>query len=174
PIIARTHPIFKAEKTNGKELGIRTRLNTEDSRAAYERISSIDSGSTEVSPRSVFTSTGKKHRTAAIVTFDHGLRIPNHAFVIGANAMIGTAFAAIMYGISASPKGRQRARARALTKAALLPRTNPPNASLNVIHAPSASCARSSQSARITSENLGTRKLWTCKASGRSHCQATM
>ena len=57
----------------------------------------------------MFTSTGKKQSTAAIVIFDHGLRTPNHAFVIGAKAMIGIAFAAIMYGISALPSGRQRA-----------------------------------------------------------------
>ncbi len=86
----------------------------------------------------MFTRTGKKQSTAAIVIFDHGLRIPNHAFVIGANAMIGIAFAAIMYGIKASPNGRHRARTSAATKAAALPITNPPNASLNVIHAASA------------------------------------
>jgi hypothetical protein len=68
--------------------------------------------------------------------------IPNHAFVIGANAMIGIAFAAIMYGIRASPNGRQRARTRAQRKARLLPMTNPPNASLKVIHAPSAMSLR--------------------------------
>jgi hypothetical protein len=39
-------------------------------------MSSIDSGSTDVSPRSVFTRTGKKQRTAAIVTFDHGTQQP--------------------------------------------------------------------------------------------------
>ena len=74
-----------------------------------DRISSIDSGRTDVSPRRVFTSTGKKQSTAVIVIFDHELRMPNHAFVIGAKAMIGTALAAIMYGISAFPNGRQRA-----------------------------------------------------------------
>ena len=41
--------------------------------------------------------------------FDHGLSRPNHAFVIGAKAMIGIALAAIMYGIRALPSGRQRA-----------------------------------------------------------------
>ncbi len=123
---------------------MRTRRKTSRSGAAYERISSIDSGSTDVSPRSVFTSTGKKHRTAAIVIFDQGLRSPNHAFVIGANAMIGTAFAAIMYGISALPNGRQRARTSAATIAAPLPSTKPPTASLSVIHAPRRSRSRSS------------------------------
>jgi hypothetical protein len=43
----------------------------------------------------MFTSTGKKHRTAAIAIFESGFRTPNHWFVIGAKAMIGTAFAAI-------------------------------------------------------------------------------
>ena len=92
----------------------------------------------------MFTSTGKKHRTAAIVTFDQGLRSPNHAFVIGANAMIGTAFAAIMYGIRALPNGRQRARTSAAMIAAPLPSTKPPTASLRVIHAPRRSRSRSS------------------------------
>jgi hypothetical protein len=43
----------------------------------------------------VFTSTGKKQMTAAIAIFEDGERIPNQLFVIGAKAMIGTAFAAI-------------------------------------------------------------------------------
>ena len=76
-------------------------------------MSSSDSGRTEVSPRRVLTSTGKKQSTAAMTIFDHGLRIPNQAFVIGAKATIGTAFAAIRYGMSALPSGRQRARASA-------------------------------------------------------------
>src|SRR5688572_33314215 len=92
-------------------------------------MSSSDSGRTEVRPRRVFTSTGKKHSTAAITTFDHGESVPNHALVIGANATIGTAFAAIMYGMSAFPSGRQRASTRASTNATEHPRTNPPKAS---------------------------------------------
>ena len=44
--------------------------------------------------------------------------MPNQAFVIGAKAMIGTAFAAIAYGISASPSRRQRASTSATTIAA--------------------------------------------------------
>ena len=59
PIIARTLPTFKAVKTNGSEFGIRTRRKTARWGAAYDRISSIDSGFTDVSPRSVFTRTGK-------------------------------------------------------------------------------------------------------------------
>ena len=82
------------------------------------------------------TSTGKKQSAAAITIFDHGLSVPNHALVIGANAMIGIAFAAIMYGISAFPSGRQRASASAETIATRVPSTRPPSASLNVIQAP--------------------------------------
>src|SRR5262245_46880472 len=66
PIIASTDAIFKAEKTNGRLLGIRTRRNTTRWGTAYERINSSDSGRTDVSPRSVFTRTGKKQSTAAI------------------------------------------------------------------------------------------------------------
>src|SRR4026207_1 len=95
PIMASTLATFKPEKTNGSEFGIRTRLNVEASLAAYERISSMDSGRTEVRPRSELTSTGKKHRTAAIAILECGENVPNQALVIGAKAMIGTAFAAI-------------------------------------------------------------------------------
>ncbi len=54
------------------------------------------------------------HREEAEHGGDHDLRAlrqaaENHWFVIGAKAMIGIAFAAIAYGISAVPSGRQRA-----------------------------------------------------------------
>ena len=74
---------------------MRTRRKTSTSLAAYERMSSMDSGRTDVRPRRVFTRTGKKQRMAAIAIFECGFRTPNHAFMIGANAMIGTALAAI-------------------------------------------------------------------------------
>src|SRR5215207_7643406 len=96
PIIARTVATFKAENRYGSEFGMRTRRKISTSPAAYDRISSICAGRTEVSPRSMFTSTGKKQRTAAIAIFDHGESSPNQLFVIGAKAMIGIAFAAIM------------------------------------------------------------------------------
>src|SRR5262245_32057932 len=95
PIIASTVAIFKAEKMNGSAFGIRTRLKISHSPHAYERISSIELGRTDVRPRSVFTKTGKKQSTAAITIFESGLRAPNQLFVIGAKAMIGIAFAAI-------------------------------------------------------------------------------
>src|SRR5215212_1736093 len=104
--MASTVAIFNAEKRYGSEFGIRTRRKISTSPAAYDRISSIDDGRTLVNPRSVFTSTGKKQSTAAITIFDSGFRRPNQLFVIGANAMIGIAFAAIMYGISAPPSRR--------------------------------------------------------------------
>jgi hypothetical protein len=58
-------------------------------------MSSIDWGCTDVRPRSVFTRTGKKQRTAAIAIFDPFENGSNQAFMIGAKAMIGIAFAAI-------------------------------------------------------------------------------
>src|SRR5207253_5893838 len=97
-------------------------------------MSSIDDGRTDVRPRSVFTSTGKKQSTAAIAIFDDLLSGENHAFVIGAKAMIGTAFAAIAYGISALPSGRQRATIIARMTAAPQPIAKPPSASWNVNH----------------------------------------
>src|SRR5437016_169043 len=99
PIIASTLDTLSAVKTYGSAFGMRTRRKISSSPAAYERISSIDDGRTDVSPRSVFTSTGKKQSTAAIAIFDDLSSGENHAFVIGAKAMIGTAFAAIAYGI---------------------------------------------------------------------------
>ena len=86
---------FKAEKMYGSELGIRTRRNVPPHFAAYERMSSIDDGCTDVSPRRVFTRTGKKQSTAAMTIFEAGFSRPNQLFVIGANAMIGIALAAI-------------------------------------------------------------------------------
>ena len=80
-------------------------------------------------PRSVFTITGKKQRMAAIAIFELLLNGENQAFAIGANAMIGTAFAAIAYGISARPRTRNRARSSAATIAAAEPIANPPRAS---------------------------------------------
>src|SRR5438046_499137 len=132
PIIARTVATFSPVKMNGRADGMRTRRKMSTSPAAYERISSIDSGRTEVRPRRVVTSTGKKQRTPAIAHLECGLRTPNHAFVIGAKAMIGMAFAATAYGMSASPTRRQRAKTSATRIAAEQPVTKPPSASLNV------------------------------------------
>src|SRR5213078_3512422 len=95
PIIASTLATFSDVKMYGRAVGIRTRRKISSSPAAYERMSSIDDGRTDVKPRSVFTSTGKKQSTAAIAIFDDLLSGENQAFVIGAKAMIGTAFAAI-------------------------------------------------------------------------------
>ena len=55
----------------------------------------------------MFTITGKKTRIAAIAIFDVFSSGPNHWFVIGAKAMIGTAFAAIANGISARPSAAE-------------------------------------------------------------------
>ena len=57
----------------------------------------------------MFTITGKKQSTPAIAIFECGESGSNQALKIGANAMIGTAFAAIAIGISAVPTARKRA-----------------------------------------------------------------
>src|SRR6266496_3357776 len=87
PIIERTVAIFSAVNTKGSAVGTRTRRKMSISPAAYERMSSIDAGRTDVNPRMVFTKTGKKHRTAAIAIFDVLSKGENQALVIGANAM---------------------------------------------------------------------------------------
>ena len=78
----------------GSAFGIRTRRNSANLPAAYDRISSIDDGWTEVSPRSVLIITGKKQSTEAIAIFEKGFSKPNQLFMIGANAMMGIALAA--------------------------------------------------------------------------------
>src|SRR5437763_16978113 len=109
PIIESTVAILSAVKTNGRAVGTRTRRKISIWLAAYECMSSSDSGRTEVRPRRVFTSTGKKQRTAAIAIFELFENGENHASAIGAKAMIGKAFAAIAYGMRATPSLRQRA-----------------------------------------------------------------
>src|SRR6476646_4893247 len=101
PIIASTVATFNAAKTNGSAVGIRTRRKISSSPAAYERISSTWDGRTEVRPRSVLTMTGKKQRTAAVAIRGVSESGSNQALKIGANAMIGIAFAAIAIGMSA-------------------------------------------------------------------------
>ena len=86
--------------------------------AAYERISSIGEGRTEVSPRSVFTSTGKKQSTASDRHLRALLERPNHAFAIGAKAMIGIALAAIAIR---HQRRRRARRQRASTSATTIP-----------------------------------------------------
>src|SRR5436305_12966489 len=101
PIIARTVATFNAENTNGNAVGTRTRRKISSSLAAYDRIRSICAGRTEVSPRSVFTSTGKKQRTPAVAIRGAGESGSNQALKIGENAMIGIAVAALAIGMSA-------------------------------------------------------------------------
>ena len=80
----------------------------------------------------MFTITGKKTRIATIAIFDVFESGPNHWFVIGANAMIGTALAAIANGSSALPRLRKRARTIAARTASEQPITKPPSASEKV------------------------------------------
>src|SRR3954449_13305343 len=114
PIMASTVPTFSAENRYGSEFGSRTRRKMVYSEAAYERISSIDDGRTEVRPLAVFTMTGKNTRIAAMAIFEVFSSGPNHWLVIGANAMMGTALAAMANGINAPPSRRKRAITTAL------------------------------------------------------------
>src|SRR5436190_24033939 len=145
PIIARTVAILRAVKMKGSAVGKRTRRKIATSPAAYDLMSSIDAGRTEVRPRTVLTKTGKKQRTAAIAIFDVLPNGPNHAFVIGAKAMIGTALAAIAYGISARPRRCQRASTIATRIPSPQPIAQPPSASWNVNQPPWRSSLRLSQ-----------------------------
>src|SRR6266508_2876107 len=131
-IIESTAATFRPVNMNGSEFGIRTWRKTETSPAAYERMSSIDRGFTDVRPRKVLTITGKKQSTAAIAIFETWFSRPNQLLVIGAKAMIGTAFAAIAKGISAAPTPRKRASRSAARTPRPEPIAKPPAASLKV------------------------------------------
>src|SRR4051794_12633832 len=132
PIMARTVATLSAENRYGSAFGNRTRPKIVTSEAAYERISSIDDGRTDVSPLVVLTITGKNTRIAAMAIFEVFSSGPNHWLVIGANAMIGTALAAMANGISARPSRRKRAITTAVRTPSRLPATQPPNASEKV------------------------------------------
>src|SRR6185503_19627669 len=128
----RTLATFKDVKTNGSAVGTRTWRQIAKPEAAYDRISSIWRGLALCNPRSVFTITGRKHRTAAMAIFELGDSGLNQLFRIGANAMIGMAFAATASGISAEPSVRKREMTVAAAMPAIEPIANPPSASLNV------------------------------------------
>src|SRR4029450_9629975 len=89
PIMESTVAIFRPVKSSGSAVGIRTRRKMSVAPAAYERISSIEAGRTDVSPRSVFTKTGKKHSTAAIAIFEVLPNGPNNGVGVGQRAGAG-------------------------------------------------------------------------------------
>ena len=102
----------------------------------------------------MFTKTGKKQSTAAIAIFDVLPNGPNHAFVIGAKAMIGIALAAIAYGWSARPSRRQRASTSATRIPSPQPISQPPSASWNVNQPPWSSSPRLSQKLPAIADRL--------------------
>src|SRR5687768_10674930 len=132
PIRASVEPTLSAVKKYGSAFGTRTRHRMDQSDAAYERMSSSAAGSTEVSPRVTFTTTGKNTRTATIIILDSGLRTPNQLFMSGANAMIGTALAPIAIGSRSSRAVTNRAVNPATTTPATVPIARPPSASKSV------------------------------------------
>ena len=119
-------------KTYGSAVGTRTRRQISRSLQAYERISSIWRGLALCRPRIVFTITGRKQSTAAIAIFECGESGSNQTSKIGANAMIGTAFAAIAIGINAVPTVLKRPITVAASIPSSEPIAKPPSASLNV------------------------------------------
>ena len=121
---------FIAVKKYGSAFGIRTFRRICHSLAAVDRISSRAAGSTWTSPRVTLAMTGKNTRTAAIIIFASGFSSPNQLFMIGAKAMIGTAFAATASGSSTPRAVAQRAVAKATTTPAAVPIASPPRASI--------------------------------------------
>ena len=95
----------------------------------------------------MFTITGKKQRTPAIAIFECGESGLNQTLKIGANAMIGTAFAAIASGRSAAPTAGSAPMNVAKTIPSSDPTTKPPSASLNVYQPAGQSVWRSFQNA---------------------------
>src|SRR6266850_7979492 len=110
---------FSAVKKYGSAFGTRSFAKTATSLEAYDRMSSSAEASTRVRPRTVLIMIGKKTNTATTIIFESGFRIPNQLFMIGANAMIGTEFAAMAKGSSARLATVQRAVEKATASAAV-------------------------------------------------------
>ena len=146
------------------------------SAAAPRRSASARStpGCTDVSPRSVFTSTGKKQRTAAITIFDHGLSMPNQAFVIGANAIDRNRVRRDQVRHQRVPERAPAGEDERRDDRDAAAEDEPAERLLEGDPAPPSPARRdSSQSALSTSESRGRRKRLTPRTSGKSHCQAT-
>src|SRR5262249_54329455 len=159
PIIDRTAAIFSPVNMKGSELGMRTRRNVSSSPPPYERISSIEDGCTDVSPRRALIIVGKKQSTGGMTICETGLIRPNQLLVIGANAMIGTALAAIASGMRAVPTVRNRASSSAARTPRLAPIANPPSASLSVYRPACHRAPLLSQNDFAMSDGLGRRNV---------------
>ena len=141
PIIASTLATLSAVNTKGSAAGTRTRRQISSSEAAYERMSSTWRGLALCRPRIVFTITGRKQGTAEIAIFECGESGLNQTPKIGANATIGTAFAAIATGMKAFPKVRNRPTTSRPSIPSPDPIAKPPSASLNVYQPAGPGCA---------------------------------
>ena len=151
---------FTAVKMYGSAFGTRTLAKTARSLAAYERMSSSEVWSTSVSPRSVLIMMGKNTSTATTIIFESGFRMPNQLFMIGANAMIGTEFAAIAIGSSARLAVAHRAVAKANASAATPPMSRPPTASTSVFRPTVISSSNRSANAAAIALGRGRRNCW--------------
>src|SRR5581483_10108399 len=99
----------------------------------------------------------------------------NQAPKIGANAMIGTAFAAMKIGISALPTVRKRLTIVAATIPRPEPIAKPPSASLNVYQPAGQSEWRCVQNTLTIVLGFGSRNCCTCSARvSPSHVPTTM
>ena len=108
----------------------------------------------------MFTITGRKQRTPEIAIFECGESGLNHTLKIGANAMIGMAFAAIAIGISAVPTILKRLTNVATAMPKSDPITKPPSASWNVVQPAGQSVWRSFQKLETIAVGFGSRNCW--------------
>jgi len=160
PISESVALTLNAVKMYGSAFGTRTFAKMASSLAAYDRMSSRDAWSTSVSPRSVLIMIGKNTRTATTIIFESGFRIPNQLFMTGANAMIGTEFAAIANGSRERLAVAQRAVANATTSAATPPIRRPPTASTRVFRPTVTSSSKCSTKAAAIELGGGNRNCW--------------
>src|SRR5258708_35235775 len=133
-MILRLVLIFSPLKIKGNAAGKRNLRKISNSLAASDRINSSEAGSTEVSPRTVLIIVGKKVRIATMMILDVGLTIPNHAFVMGAKAIIGMELTAIAYGKTVLLNPAKRAEIRPNTTPAPQPMPKPHRTFWNVNH----------------------------------------
>src|SRR5262245_7107627 len=155
PIVASVVTTLRAVNTNGIALGTRTFRKTDDSDAAYDRMSSSAAGSTLSSPRTVLIITGKNTRPAAIIAFENWESTPNQLLKIGANAMIGIELAAIANGMSEPRTIPERAARTPTTMPPTEPMTRPPTISTSVYTVALASSGRFACHAAAIATGLG-------------------
>src|SRR5438309_1905253 len=107
PIMASVVLILSPLNTYGSDAGSRSLANVCQPPAAYERISSRESGSIEVRPRYALSSMGKKVRMATMKAFDCQSK-PKRTTAMGAMPTIGMELVITAYGITPRAKKVKR------------------------------------------------------------------